>query len=548
MPAGNALYRRCLLKAAGLAAVCAPVLHLRAAPVGRAVDLDAPEPIAQLLADGGEDLLAMSSAGSLWRHRAGRWRRLADGLAPGAPIASGHGRVAGRSAGGGLWVLEGGNVSVVERVQLAPHAGMSILAFGIVAIADEGGAGRPIRFDPGAGGRWSLSARGVDAVLPDARPLQVDLDAARFAPGAGHIVVLAGPDDRRYPHGVLGDAVEATRVLYLERHGLQVLHSFELSAPHVFEDVAPRPIAWAGRTGLLTVRSGPLGAQLAVLARGERPGASLELAALGPPIGTPNRWMVPHTNGVDLLAVHTPHIGGVLQEYTLSGGAALSARAVANDCSTHVIGRREMGLAAWLGDALVLPDQSRRRARVLASGGGWPERASIDLPAPIASMHETMHDGAPAAALVLDDGRVLALSEGGQDDERLLRPGTARTAAGRIARRRSRARVRGRAGPSRLQRIPGRRGAGSGRGDPAGRPAEGRHPGDRRAPLRARRARLAGCRRPGARRAPRRHRQGLPGAHPELARGRQRSLRRHADRHHLVPAVRHGHGLRVAGR
>jgi hypothetical protein len=102
-------------------------------------------------------------------------------------------------------------------------------------------------------------------VLPDARPLQVDMDGRR---DGGHIVVLAGPDGTRYGHGVLGDAIEATRVLWLERHGLQVLRELNLAAPHVFEDIAPRPVTLSGapgRIGLLTVRSGPDGGQLALV-------------------------------------------------------------------------------------------------------------------------------------------------------------------------------------------------------------------------------------------------------------------------------------------
>ena len=85
-----------------------------------------------------------------------------------------------------------------------------------------------------------MVARSQEALLPDARPLQADLDGRG---DGGHIVVLASPDAQRYRHGVLGDAVEATRVLWLERHGLSVLRALTLPAPHVFEDIAPRPVA-----------------------------------------------------------------------------------------------------------------------------------------------------------------------------------------------------------------------------------------------------------------------------------------------------------------
>jgi hypothetical protein len=363
MNASPSLSRRALLTAAacsGAALVSAPGRSV-AGPL--VTDLRAPAPIAQLHASTDGALLAVSAGGVLWRHDSGSWKRIGDGLSPAAPLVVGHGRI----------------------------------------------AGRVIRFDPGAGGRWNESARGAEAVLPDARPLQIELDARRLAPDAGHIVVLAGPDDRRYRHGILGDAIEATRVLYLERHSLEVLRSLDLPPPHVVEDIAPLPIAWRGGVGLLTVRSGPLGAQLAVLASSARSASGLETVALGEPIGTANRWMVPLADGSDLFAVHTPHIGGVLHAYRAAPDGALSSRAVATDCSTHVIGRREMALAAWLGRDLALPDQSRRRIRVLARDLDWRERLAVDLPAPLASMRALTRNGRASAAMLLDDGRVALL-------------------------------------------------------------------------------------------------------------------------------------------
>lgn len=409
MNASPGLSRRALLRAiacSGAALASAPDRSV-AGPL--VTDLRAPEPIAQLHAMADGALLAVSAGGVLWRHDSGSWKRIGEGLSPAAPLAVGHGRIAGRSERGGLWVLESGGVTISDGAVLAPHAGLQVLAFGIIAIADDAGAGRVIRLDPGERGRWSESARGAEAVLPDARPLQIDLDAQQLAPDAGHIVVLAGPDDRRYRHGILGDAIEATRVLYLERHSLDVLRSLDVPPPHVFEDIAPQPIAWRGGVGLLTVRSGPLGAQLAVLGRSARSAQALETVALGAPLGTANRWMVPLSDGANLFAVHTPHIGGVLHAYRAGSDGALSSRVVATDCSTHVIGRREMGLAVWLGRDLALPDQSRRRIRVLARDLDWRERRAVDLPAPLASMRALTRNGRSSAAMLLDDGRVALL-------------------------------------------------------------------------------------------------------------------------------------------
>jgi hypothetical protein len=111
---------------------------------------------------------------------------------------------------------------------------------------------------------------------------------------------------------VLGDAIEPTALVLFERHSLQPMAQVELAAPYVFEDLAPRPITWRGQRALLTVRSGPLGAQLCVVALAAAGGSRFEITALGAPIGMPNHWLSPSTDGQQLLAVHTPHLGGVL--------------------------------------------------------------------------------------------------------------------------------------------------------------------------------------------------------------------------------------------
>ncbi len=152
---------------------------------------------------------------------------------------------------------------ISPSASLSVHAGLLILPLAVLAVVTA--SARPAdllghrlaRFEPDPAGRWREVARSTDAVLPDARPVQVDLDGRG---DGGHIAVLAGPDGSRYDHGVLGDAVEATRVLWLERHGLEALRELSLPPPHVFEDIAPRPVvlpAAQGGRGLLTVRSGP---------------------------------------------------------------------------------------------------------------------------------------------------------------------------------------------------------------------------------------------------------------------------------------------------
>lgn len=374
----------------------------------RLLDLPAHVPMAQLHAGGPTGLLGVARDGALWAlsPTSAAPRRLADGLDPHTPLASGHGRVAARTVGGGLWVLDtaSGNAQVQPDAGLAPQAGLLVLPLAVLGVVAAGH--RLVRFEPAGDGRWQAVAGSAEALLPDARPLQVQLDGR-----GAHVVVLAGPDAQRYRHGVLGDAVEATRVLWLERHDLQVLRALSLPAPHVFEDIAPRLVALPGRPGtlgLLTVRSGPEGGQLALLTADSARSHQLQLAALGEPVGEFHRWLAPTTDGQHLVAVHTPHIGGVLHSYRLDGPRLLHRRLLA-DVSTHHIGARETDLAVWLQGQLLLPSQDGRTLLHLDPAHDWAEKDALPLPARVVQTTALADgtDGGTAWAGLLDDGRVL---------------------------------------------------------------------------------------------------------------------------------------------
>lgn len=379
------------------------------ASIGAAVPLGAPTPLAQLHVDRLGRLLALSRAGDLLEAGASGWKKLGAGLDPVVPIASGHGRVVGRGAGGGLWVLESGRAQVFSVPGLAPHAGLLVLAFGIVAIvADSAGTHRVARLDP-AGGTWAESARFAEPVLPDARPLQFDPAGATTGPQAddnGHVLVFGAPSDSRYPHGVLGDSVEPTSLILLERHGLTTLARIDLPPPHVFEDIAPRPIAWRGARGLLTVRSGPQGAQLCVVAQAATAGR-FELAALAEPIGTVNRWLSPSTDGRRLLAVNTPHIGGVLHRYEPQDGR-LPSRVIARGISNHAIGQRELDVSAWVGSRWVVATQDRRSLWIIEADARSPTAAPLtaELAAPVSRLVPWQRGERSGVAGLLEDGSV----------------------------------------------------------------------------------------------------------------------------------------------
>jgi hypothetical protein len=382
--------------------------------------LAAAEPMGQVHAGGPTGLLGIGASGALWAlSPAGNApQRLASGLDPRSPLASGHGRLAARTDDGGLWVWEAGQASTLTNAGLAAHAGLLVLPLAVVAVVRTAGDAasargsreaeitgyRLARFEANGSAQWREVARSADAVLPDARPVQVDLDGRG---DGGHIAVLGGPDGRRYTHGVLGDAIEATRLLWLERHGLEVLRVLDVEAPYVFEDLAPRPVqltdARSG-AGLLTVRSGPQGGQLALVTADPSQPRRLHVAALGDTVGGFHRWLAPTTQGRHWLAVHTPHIGGVLHVYRRDGQHLMRRRLV-SDVSTHAIGSRETDLSVWLRGQLVLPSQDGRRLRVLNSEADWAETASVALSARLTAAIALAE--IPAMVALLADGQVV---------------------------------------------------------------------------------------------------------------------------------------------
>jgi hypothetical protein len=366
--------------------------------------LQATEPLRQIRSGGPSGLLAVGASGALWALSMGGAAaiRLGSDLDPLTPLALGHSRIAARHADGGLWVWQSGQVQRGVRNTLAPQAGLLVLPLAVIGVA--AGSHRVLRFELDAHQSWSEVARSAQQVLPDARPIQADLDARA---DGGHLVLLAGPDSQRYAHGVLGDGVEATRVLWLERHSLEVLRELVQPAPHVFEDIAPRLVTTNGNSTLLTVRSGPQGGQLGLVAAHPTQPRQLQWAALGETLGTRNRWMAPSSDGTRLLAVHTPHIGGVLHDYRVDGDR-LVGQAVAQNVSTHRIGSRELDLAVWLGPRLVLPQQNGLALRVLDARAAWAEVARVALPDRVA-MTASLPNGKGVAAL-LDDGQVMMVS------------------------------------------------------------------------------------------------------------------------------------------
>lgn len=257
--------------------------------------------------------------------------------------------------------------------------------------------------------------RAGPSVAAASAPAQVDqLPHSRAAYGQEDIDVawLAGATGR-YRHGVLGDALEAGRLMLRLRDGTEL--SFELPDARVFEDLEPRlaDLDGDGRDEIIVVESDQShGASLALF--GVRDGHVVRLGAT-PFLGQANRWLNPLGVGdfdgdgrADIALVATPHIGGVLRLYRF-GSAELVQFAQRTGVSTHRIGSTELGLGRVVPSRprarLLVPDQTHTSLMLLEwAADGWRVEAQVQLPRRLVSSLEPA--GADAWRLRVEDGSV----------------------------------------------------------------------------------------------------------------------------------------------
>jgi len=128
----------------------------------------------------------------------------------------------------------------------------------------------------------------------------------------------------RYQHGVFGIAVEAASITAQLRNGQRV--KFTLPENSVFEDRRLRLVDMDGdgKQEIISMRTYlDKGAALVVLGLNNN---LLEIVAEAPAIGLPMRWLNPvgvadfdGDGALEIAVVNTPHIGGTLKLYQLSG-------------------------------------------------------------------------------------------------------------------------------------------------------------------------------------------------------------------------------------
>lgn len=284
-------------------------------------------------------------------------------------------------AGGVVSLGAGGALAQTGLTALTALSPGTVIKFFVVpgGVLLQAGRGRVYRVAV-SGDRVTLKPD-TGALLPRAQLLVGMIPNGGIAQGARNIrrAWLVNPT-RRYPHGALGDDIEARGLRAILSSGVSV--QYRLDAASVFEDLTPRLVDLDadGEDEIAVVRSYlGRGSALAVFSADE---IGMKLFAESPPVGATNRWLNPIGAGdfdgdgeIEIAAVVTPIVGGVLTVYKFSRGS-LRPIYTRLGFSNHVKGSRELGLSAVTdanGDGIVdivLPDASRRSVKAVTVRGG----------------------------------------------------------------------------------------------------------------------------------------------------------------------------------
>jgi hypothetical protein len=375
-----------------------------------AVSTPTPVPLRWLTALPSRQIAALDREGTLWVHEVGPRglvlvARYGDVASPDAPpvavlldadrtglaLVAQDGRLALRVDGS----LRSHDVGAPLSL-LGPPVPVRVpgaLAETLLAVAADGAVVLVGGLDAGP----KVLARAEVRALPDARISAVDLDAE----GGLDAVILTDPSDRR-PHGAMGDRQEATSVTVLQvRAGsLAVRGRYTAPAPVVMEDlgVLTAPILPRTRPVVLIARSTP-DRGTALLALALRDGRLVPVAE-SPPASEGNRWIHPvgvadlyGADGAEVVAVRSPHFGGVLTAYRLRGTSLVPVAQTGSIAyGSHALGSRNLE-QAWVADLngngrpeVVLPRQSRETVAGLElQGERFVERWSLGLRSPLQS-------------------------------------------------------------------------------------------------------------------------------------------------------------------
>lgn len=219
--------------------------------------------------------------------------------------------------------------------------------------------------------------------------------------------ILTGPTDR-YPHGVLGDQIEASAITLVSIYPTpKVLRVINIPSPWVIEGIAP---IWSDLNGdgqrelIVTLSSETNGGKIVVFNE-----AGIQIAE-GPGIGRGLRWrnqmaVAPYgpEKELELSAVLTPHIGGTVEFYQLKGNR-LEIVASVPGFTSHVIRSRNLDLnisGQFLGtdqSTLLVPNNQRTSLSAIRR---TPEGADIAY-----SLNIGSHLSSNPAAVSLPGGAI----------------------------------------------------------------------------------------------------------------------------------------------
>ena len=232
---------------------------------------------------------------------------------------------------------------------------------------------------------------------------------------------LGSPTDR-YPHTALGSRTHAgsVHVLVASPTGAPQEVVYRLPIHRVFEDLTLRlaDIDQDGRDEMIVIEADALrGASVVVLGLEDSAnGKALVEKARSAPAGSTFRWLNPvgvadfdGDGKLDVAAVITPHIGGVLTLYHYRP-PQLVAYARAMDTSNHLMGSPEQQLAVILQlpgqrPTIIVPDMSQKALHALRwEGSGaaakFKELADV-MPLPARVQRITLLPDTPGTACVL---------------------------------------------------------------------------------------------------------------------------------------------------
>jgi hypothetical protein len=212
----------------------------------------------------------------------------------------------------------------------------------------------------------SLSIAGSEGV--EVLPIDVLPDARIVSNGADRLMVLSRPSDK-YPHTIMGDAFEATGITIIDTLEKPfVIEEIIIKPDDVIEGLAP---IWVDMNGdghreiVVTQSNAIEGSRIVVYSEDG------SVLAQGAPVGQGFRWIHQvavgqfiESGSLEIATVRTPHIGGVVEIYSLEGDQLVVVDSLSG-YSSHRIGSRNLD-GALAGDfngddviELVVPDQTQ---------------------------------------------------------------------------------------------------------------------------------------------------------------------------------------------